>query len=103
MSRDRGAALWHALIREDYGGDSFRDFVDGSPVSCGASLELQDIEWRSDDDGDYRIALATGARVRYEIEWTPTKRPVLYAVVAGYDFVGEVKPWMRFRWPERRR
>ncbi len=90
------ADQWSPIVRsEDRGGR--RDFLDGRPIHCGSGLELQIIETREDDYGQFTVWTAKGVRVRYELE--PDKRITLYAPVAGISFTHAHEPWMRFRWP----
>lgn len=98
--RRGGAAEWGAIKRgSDAGGE--RDFLDGRAIHCGATLELQSIEYKGDDYGEFVLRLAKGVRVRYELD--VDRRVVLYADVGGYLFAEKANPWMRFRWPEERR
>src|SRR5437868_4868265 len=63
--RDRGTP-WSALdVRRETGG-LLRHYLDGRPVHCGAGLELQRITFKSDDYGEYSIAMQEGTPVRYE-------------------------------------
>jgi hypothetical protein len=102
--RAEGAPAWSAIERARDGG-GLRDFLDGRPIHCGTGLELQAFEIRSDDYGDYQVALPNGSRVRYELgvaEGDDGRRPiVLHAQVGGHEFVAAFHPRMRFRWPER--
>ncbi len=104
-ARAAGAPNWSAIVRgQDCGGD--RDFLDGEPIHCGASLELQTIERRGDDYGEYSIKLPTGVPVRYELafsrdEEVTRKEIVIYVGVGGHLFQTRHEAWMRFRWPER--
>lgn len=92
------AERWAKLTPPDR--DSYH-YLEGQPISCGAALELQRTEVRSDDYGDYTFYLPDGVRVRFEIAHGPggTRTPVLYANVGGFSFTSEVEPGMRFRWP----
>jgi len=97
----RGDA-WAPMVRRPDGGDT-RDFVDGEPVHCGAALELQSIEYKSDDYGEWTVRLDKGTHVRYELAWGKGdgKRAMLHTCLGGHEFVTPVHPWMRFRWPKR--
>jgi hypothetical protein len=101
--RAAGAPSWGQLVREDEGANGFRDYLDGEPIHCGAGLELQAIEYRSDDYGEYVLKLPTGVRVRYELDWPPRgdRQVVLHAGIAGHEFTARHETWMRFRWPPR--
>jgi hypothetical protein len=89
---------WSPIVRgHDSGGK--RDFLDGKPVHCGATLELQAVETREDDYGQFSVWTQVGVRVRYELE--PNKGITLYAAVAGFNFTHRHDDWMRFRWPRR--
>lgn len=82
--RREGAVSWSAIVRRSDDGGR-RDFLDGDPLHCGAGLELQAIEWRDDDYGSYTVRLATGARVRYELDAVEMLAPGgrLVAIVAN--------------------
>ena len=105
-ARRGGAPKWSPIERgRDAGGG--RDFLDGRPIHCGTGLELQAIEYKSDDYGEYVLALPTGVRVRYEIEFVRDpaagenpKRIVLYTTVGAIVFRARHEAWMRFRWPQ---
>jgi hypothetical protein len=104
VRRQAKAASWSPIVLgQDRGG--WRDFLDEQPIHCGSGLELQALEYRSDDYGEYTVALDRGALVRYEVEWyqaPPGARPhrvVLYSSVAGHSFTARHEAWMRFRWP----
>jgi hypothetical protein len=97
--RREGAPSWSPIVRgTDAGGP--RDFLDGEPIHCGDVIELQGIEYRGDDYGEYTVKKPTGARVRYEL--SRGDAVVLYTSVMGHEFTSPLAPWMRFRWPERR-
>ncbi len=91
------ANMWSPIVR---GGDAGgrRDFLDGRPIHCGDSLELQAIDVRDDDFGSFTVWTSKGVRVRYELE--PDKRITLYAGVAGLSFTHPHEQGMRFRWPK---
>jgi hypothetical protein len=63
-ARPKGADNWSALVARSEGGASTRDYLDGEPIHCGDSLELQSFERRGDDYGEYTVKLPTGSRVR---------------------------------------
>ena len=97
------AAPWSPIVRgDDRGG--LRDHLDGKPIHCGATLELQAFENRDDDLGGYTVKLPTGALVRYElgIPVADGRRAIeLYASIAGYTVILPHEKGMRFRWPRR--
>jgi len=81
----------------------WRHFVDGEPVHCGETLELQHVEYRYEENGDERLHYKpAGTRVRYEAGLTSTEEPrvLLYAGVGGHCFALEAHSGMRFRWPK---
>ncbi len=93
---------WGEIVRgHDAGGQ--RDFLEGRPINCGAGLELQSVEERSDDYGEYLVSLPTGIRVRYELDvprpGEEHRRIVLHALVGGHQFLTAYRAGMRFRWP----
>lgn len=98
-TRRAGAPPWSALIRRDEGVNGWRHYLDGQPIHCGTGLELQSIEWKADDYGEFTVRQPAGVRVRYE---TSGDHVVLYADIGGHEFTCGAEPWMRFRWPERR-
>lgn len=105
-SAARQAALagsWSMLVLGVVGED--RHYLDGEPIHCGESLELQAIEYRDDDYGTYHAVLQRGIRVRYELAWgvvgSLDNRVVLHANVDGHEFTSRLIGWMRFRWPKR--
>ena len=103
--RAAGAPAWSPLNRLTKGGD-FRDYLDGKPIHCGAMLELQGIERRSDDYGEFSIKLHNGALVRYELAWGGEQQEravVLHGRIAGHEFTARADAWMRFRWPAPRK
>jgi hypothetical protein len=106
-ARRSGARTWSAIeIRRERG--DWRHFLDDQAIHCGAGLELQAIEWKSDDYGEFTVKLDEGVRVRYEVEWLrdrpadgPPWKPVLYVSMGGHSgFKGPLENWMRFRWPK---
>ncbi len=84
---------WSALT---VNGD--RHFLNGEPIHCGAALELQEIEFRCDDYGEYPAVLQRGIRVRYEVN-TGDRAVVLYMRVGGHEFASPLWNHLRFRWP----
>lgn len=79
-----------------------RHFLDGEPVSCGSTLELQSIAYRSDDYGEYTVPQPQGVGVRYEADLGHEDAPAtLHGDVGGHEFIARLEPWMRFRWPGR--
>ncbi len=109
-ARRSGAPSWSALELRRERGD-WRHYLDGEPIHCGAGLELQAIEWKGDDYGEFTIKRAEGVRVRYEVEWVrerskdaPPWVAVLHIAAGGHSgFKGPLEAWMRFRWPTERR
>ena len=95
---------WSQIERGNDGGGQ-RDFLDGRPIHCGTTLELQTVEVRSDDYGDYSVVLPSGVRVRYELDVPrpeeERRRIVLHSSVGGYEFTRRHSTTMRFRWPRR--
>lgn len=113
VARRSGAPSWSALELRRERGD-WRHYLDGEPIHCGAGLELQAIEWKGDDYGEFTVRLAEGVRVRYEVEWlrapptdgppAPPWKPALYISAGGHSgFKGPLEQWMRFRWPAQGR
>ena len=104
-NRAQGAHPWGEIERRVGAGD-FRDHLDGVPIHCGQSLEVQTIEYRSDDYGEYTVRRDSGLLVRYEIAWMPEgKQPMLHLTTGGgYEFTKllVLPSSMRFRWPKRR-
>ena len=101
--RDAKAGQWSPIVvGQDAGGR--RDFLDGRPIHCGTTLELQAIEEGGDDYGSFSVSLSTGHLVRYELTWLPgdERRIDLYVGVGGHTFMTSLEPWMRFRWPGSR-
>jgi len=94
---------WSALeLRRELGG--LRHYLDGRPVHCGAALELQHTQVRSDDYGDFTIPLQAGTVVRYEARNLGRELPfTLHVDVGGNEFCAAGEPWFRFRWPRGRR
>lgn len=97
----RGA--WSPLVlRHELGG--LRHYLDGKPVHCGAGLELQHTDTKSDDYGDFTVPIQAGTVVRYEASLCGRAEDAvvtLYADIGGHDFTAPGEPWMRFRWPRR--
>jgi len=99
---------WSKLeLRREHGDE--RHYLDGRAIHCGTGLELQAIEHRSDDYGEYVAVLQRGRRVRYETAWrgqtpeTLDRRVVLHVGVDGHEFTSRMEGWMRFRWPRDER
>lgn len=82
-----------------------RHFLDGEPIHCGTALELQAIEFRNDDYGEYHAVLQRGIRVRYELNGPGSlaQRVVLHVTVDGHEFTSRLWGSMRFRWPAHTR
>ncbi len=100
--REAKAGAWREL-RAAVQGTSTRHFLDGQPINCGRSIELQSIEYRSDDFGEFLAYLDQGVAARYEVQHTPAGiRPMLHVIVHGHEFTAAVESWMRFRWPVKR-
>ena len=105
--RAAGAPKWYAIERkEEYGG--FRDFLDGHhrgpssvAIHCGEQIELQAVEWHSDDFGEYAISLDKAIPVRYEADLSCADGGIsLYTQIGGHSFQTRHEGWMRFRWPQ---
>jgi len=92
---------WSPLqVRKE--GSGLRHYLDGQPVHCGTGLELQVIEYKSDDYGEFTVFRNEGRRVRYEASQDgKTIRATLHVGVAGHEFVAASESYMRFRWPVR--
>lgn len=103
--RHSGAPSWGELeLKTDAGG--WRHFLDGEAIHCGSGLDLQAIEYKSDDYGEFSLRLSTGVRVRYEVAWLRNRvddvavcpwRAVLYHSTGGHTFTAPLEAWMRFR------
>jgi hypothetical protein len=89
---------WGKIRRDPEAGGSFRDYLFGQPIHCGAGLELQAVEYRYDDYGSYTVFLDQGHPVRYEHNGGVV---VLYADLGGHTFTSQLQAWMRFRWPKK--
>jgi hypothetical protein len=100
--RAGGAPSWHPIQRGRDGG-GIRDFLEGRPITCGSSIELQALEYRDDNYGTYQLNLPTGVVVRYEVDGPlgAGGQVVLYGDIAGHDFTAKLHDGMRFRWPRR--
>jgi hypothetical protein len=106
------APEWLPIVSGEDGG-GYRDFLDGEPIHCGTTLELQAREFvsipdrlrRSDADDPlegYR-RLDRALSVRYELAWSHGNPvPMLHAWISGYEFTRRLERWMRFRWPKRK-
>jgi hypothetical protein len=105
--RAAGAPKWHILERRQEAG-GYRDFLhghDSRPVAvavhCGEMLDLQAVEYKADDFGEYALFLNKGIRVRYEADLSRADGGVwFYARVAGHEFRLRYEAWMRLRWPQ---
>lgn len=92
---------WGQLLLGNDGGGR-RHFLDGKPVHCGTTLEMQCLEHKEDDYGAFLQPLHKGVYVRYEAQLYPGGKVTLYADVGGYTFTAELDGH-RFRWPPDRR
>jgi hypothetical protein len=105
--RAAGAPKWHRIERREDGG-GYRDFLAGHdssgrsvPVHCGEMLELQAVEWKDDDFGEYALSLDKGIRVRYEANLSCADGGItLYAFLDGHQFRLRYEAWMHLRWPQ---
>lgn len=96
--RDTGTPWSELEVRREPGG--LRHYLDGRPVHCGTALELQAVEYKEDDAGDYTRALPRGAVVRYEATQNGvTINATLHRDVDGHEFGARCEAWFRFRWP----
>lgn len=97
------APEWQPVVTGEDGGGT-REFLDGKPISCGTYIELQAREFAVNHNGDEgHRRLDHGILVRFEIAWSPVRRPMMHAEIGGHEFAGPIDPWMRFRWPRRKR
>ena len=98
--RSAGASKWYAIERrEDPGG--WRDYLEGSPIHCGGQIELQAVEYRGDDFGEYTVWLDKAVTVRYEADLSCEDGGIgLYTSIGGHEFRATHEGWMRFRWPK---
>jgi hypothetical protein len=102
--RAKAGPEWGKLIARREPLNGWRHYLDGEPVHCGSAIELQAVEDRYDDYGDYSVPRQTGAVVRYEANLHGAQpHATLHASVAGYEFVSRLEDWMRFRWPGGKR
>ena len=101
VEAQRGA--WSALVVRSEGLSGHRHYLDGKPIHCGSTLELQAVEDRIDEDGnEYSVFVQRGHCVRYEATFNGAEiDATLYAGIGGYTFVASATTWMRFRWPVR--
>lgn len=109
---------WSRLeLRRDDGG--LRHYLDGEAVHCGRGIELQAVEEKHDDYGEYSVPLQRGVVVRYEASLNRVEQlhriaskqldadelarrgVTLYTDVAGHEAVITFEAWLRFRWPVR--
>jgi hypothetical protein len=95
------ACIWGTISRlSDDGG--YRDFLDDQPISCGSMLELQAVDYKDDDFGEYSVYLNKGHVVRYEANLSRRDGGItLYSSIGGHRFVASHHAGMRFRWPKR--
>lgn len=106
VRRRARAGEWSELEVRDEGGGQ-RHYLDGQAIHCGAMIEIQALEYKSDDYGEYTVCLQRGRLVRYELAWPikPTSlddRVVLYIEVDGHTFTA-AGAGKRYRWPRRER
>ncbi len=93
---------WSPIVLGEEGSGR-RHYLDGEPVHCGTTLELQAVEDREDDYGEYSVPSQRAVVVRYEAELArPGSPATLHQHVGGHEFVTSLEPWMRFRWPRRK-
>lgn len=99
--RAAGAAKWEKISRLSDGG-GYRDFLEGKPIHCGETLELQATEHKYDDFGGYTLYLNEGHLVRYEANLSrPDGGIILYSSIGGHQFHKGYEGWERLRWPKR--
>lgn len=94
---------WHPLELRAVGGGA-RLLLVGNPVHCGAALELQARASATDEYGEYSVVQQRGRCVRFELEGrgdTLDVRARLHLGIDGHEFVAQLEPWMRFRWPRQ--
>lgn len=101
--KEKGAPWSPLVVQREPGG--LRHYLDGKPIHCGSFLELQRVTTKSDDYGEYNVALQAGDVVRYEASILEREiHATLYADVGGHTFRAPVdEEWMRFRWPKAER
>lgn len=96
--RDKGVPWSQLETRREPGG--LRHYLDGEPVHCGVTLELQTVEPKSDDYGEYLHASQRGVLVRYEATFqSDAIAGQMHVKVGGYSFGAAIESHMRFRWP----
>lgn len=95
--RIASAPKWAQIERRYENDGDLRDYVENRPIHCGDMLELQAIEYKADDDGEYSVSLDKGVIVRYEL--SSARNPIFYASIGGHTFTARLEAWMRFRWP----
>jgi hypothetical protein len=95
--RAAGAPKWGKIERRYAHGD-IRDYLEGEPIHCGNMLELQSVEYKGDDYGEWMVYLDKSVRVRFEL--SANRNPVLYASIGGHTFTARLEAWMRFRWKQ---
>lgn len=100
--RAKTEGAWSQLIARKEEPNGWRHYLDGEPVHCGEALELQAIQFKYDDYGEYHVHRPEGALVRYEANLNGDEPHVtLYADVKGHSFATRGEPYMRFRWPKK--
>lgn len=100
--REAKQGEWSQLVvKREPGG--LRHYLDGQPVHCGAGLELQSWEDKSDDYGEYTKVLQVGVSVRYEASFFTKVEWSLHHYTGGHEFIAQGEAWHRFRWPKERR
>lgn len=103
--RDHGVAdqrpFTQLVTGQDGGG--WRQFLDGKPVTCGSTLELECYEECVNSNGDIGIRSAGSIEVRYEMTYDEHDRRlgVIYYDIAGHHFGPNFLTSKRFRWPRR--
>lgn len=91
------------------GGGGWRQYLDGNPIHCGATLELAEKEWRGTGDSETLVFTGRFVSVRYEVAWLTSREgrtvrvPMMYKSVAGYNFSAPIEDHHCFRWPEDKR
>lgn len=76
-----------------------RHYLDGKPVHCGDGVELQALEYRHDDYGEYTVPVQRGVAVRYEARLVDPPTVSLHHLLEGHAFSSSLTDGMRFRWP----
>ncbi|MCC6812289.1 MAG: hypothetical protein IT381_33010 [Deltaproteobacteria bacterium] len=100
--RARFEGAWHVLEARRDELNGWRHYLGGAPVHCGESIELQAMEAKYDDYGEYSAYKPDGIVVRYEASLRgDTPVVTLYAFIKGHLFTKPLESWMRFRWPKQ--